>query len=120
MDARNGRIILAAILVLGLATAADAQYDATVRGLVRDASGRPTPGAVVTISHPTMPVVRVAVTDLGGQYVIHGLEPGAAYVVHVTHPNFRKQKLEARAYATVQDPTTVHLKARRTTIAARY
>jgi hypothetical protein len=104
----------AAILVLGLAVIADAQYSAAVRGVIHDVKGRPAPGVVVTLSHPTTPVIRVAVTDLRGEYVIRGLEPGVQYVVHVTHPNYRKERLEARAYAAVQEPTRVQLKPRRT------
>ena len=108
------RTAFAVLLVLGLAPTADAQYVAAVRGVIYDAVGRPTPGVVVTLTHPTRPVVRVAVTDLRGEYVIRGLEPGAAYVVRVTHPKFRKQRLEARAYAAVHEPTPVRLEPRRT------
>ena len=111
------RILSALILVLGLGAGADAQYAAAVRGVIHDANGRPAPGAVVTLSHPTAPVIRVAVTDLKGEYVIRGLEPGVEYVVHVTHPNFRKERLAARAHAAVQEPTRVQLKPRRTAAA---
>jgi hypothetical protein len=109
--------VAAAVLALGLATAADAQYTAAIRGVVHDTTGRPTPGVVVTVTHPTEPVVRVAVTNLRGEYVINWLEPGRGYIVHVTHPNFRKQRLEARAAAAIQEPTEVRLKPRRTTTA---
>jgi hypothetical protein len=114
MRSMTGRIASAVVLVLGLAVTADAQYSAAVRGVIHDAKGRPAPGVVVTLSHPTAPVIRVAVTDLQGEYVIRGLEPGVEYVVHVTHPNYRKERLEARAYAAVQEPTRVQLKPRRT------
>jgi hypothetical protein len=114
MRATIGRIVSAAILVLGLGATADAQYGAAVRGVVRDATGRPAPGVVVTLSHPIAPVIRVALTDLRGEYVIRGLEPGVEYVVHVTHPNYRKERLEARAFAAVQEPMRVQLKPRRT------
>jgi len=117
MRAMFGRIVSAAILVLGLGGTADAQYGAAVRGVIHDAKGRPAPGVVVTLSHPTVPVVRVAVTDLKGEYVIRGLEPGVEYVVDLTHPNYRKERLEARAYAAVQEPTQVRLKPRRTAAA---
>jgi hypothetical protein len=119
MEARIGRIVPAVILVLGLGSAADAQFSAAIRGVVHDSSGQPTPGAVVTISHPTTPTVRVAVTNLNGEYVVRGLETGVAYRVHVTHPNFKKQRLEARAFALEQDQTTVRLKPRRATAVAR-
>jgi hypothetical protein len=113
MRAIIGRIA-AAVLVLSLAATADAQYSAAVRGVIHDATGRPAPGVVVTLSHPTAPVVRVAVTNLKGEYVVRGLEPGVEYVVHLTHPNYRKERLEARAYAAVQEPTRVQLTPRRT------
>ncbi len=112
-----GRIASAVVLVLGLAVTADAQYAAAVRGVIHDAKGRPAPGVVVTLSHPTTPVIRVALTDLRGEYVIRGLEPGVEYVVQVTHPNYRKERLEARAYAAVQEPTRVQLTPRRTATA---
>ena len=115
MGARIRGILPAAILVLGLGAAADAQYTAAIRGVVHDSSGQPTPGVVVTVWHPTTPTVRVAVTDLNGEYVVRGLEPGVAYRVHVTHPNFKKQQLEAQAFALEQDQTTVRLKPRRAT-----
>lgn len=108
-----GRIASAVVLVLGLAVTADAQYSAAVRGVIHDAKGRPAPGVVVTLSHPTAPVIRVAVTNLRGEYVIRGLEPGVEYVVHVTHPNYRTERLEARAFAAVHEPTRVQLKPRR-------
>ena len=114
MRAMLVRIASAVVLVLGLAVTADAQYSAAVRGVVHDAKGRPAQGVVVTLSHPTTPLIRVAVTDLRGQYVIKGLEPGVEYIVHVTHPNFRKERLETRAYAAVHEPARVRLKARRT------
>jgi hypothetical protein len=108
------RIASAVILVLGLAVTAGAQYSAAVRGVIHDGKGRPAPGVVVTLSHPTGRIIRVAVTDLRGQYVIGGLEPGVEYEVHLTHPNYRKERLETRAYAAVQEPTRVQLKPRRT------
>ena len=114
MRAMLVRIASAVVLVLGLAVTADAQYAAAVRGVVHDAKGRPAPGVVVTLSHPTTRVIRVALTDLRGQYVIRGLEPGVEYIVDVTHPNYRKERLEARAYAAVHEPTRVQLKPRRT------
>jgi protocatechuate 3,4-dioxygenase beta subunit len=117
MGAKILRILSAGVLLLGV-TAAEAQYAASIRGVVHDHEGRPMPGAVVTLSHPTSPAVRVAVTDLRGEYAIRGLEPDTAYVVHVTYPGFRKQKLQTRAYAAVQGPTIVRLTPRRTTLIA--
>jgi hypothetical protein len=117
MGTMLSRIATAAILLLGSAATADAQYGAAIRGVIRDVAGRPTAGAVVTLSHPGARLVRVAVTDLRGEYAIHGLEPGAEYVVQVTHPNFRKERVQARAYAASQHVTPVRLKPRRATAA---
>ena len=107
------RAVLAAALVLGLAAGAYAQYSAAIRGVILDTDGRPTPGVVVTVTHPAEPIVRVAVTNLRGEYVVRGLEPGVEYIVRVAHPKFRKQELEARAHASVHEPTRVQLKPRR-------
>jgi protocatechuate 3,4-dioxygenase beta subunit len=112
-----GRIGPAAVLVLGLATAAAAQYSAAIRGVIHDAAGRPAPGVVVTITHPKSPGIRVAVTDLRGEYVVRGLEPGAEYVVRVTHPDFRTRRLQARARTSAQDVTPVLLQPRRSATA---
>ena len=116
MRAIIGRIVSAAILVLGLAATADAQYSAAVRGVIHDTQGRPAPGVVVTLTDPTTRVIRVALTDLNGEYVIRGLEPGVEYVVRLTHPNYRKERVESRAYAAVQEPTLVQLKPKRTAL----
>ena len=78
------------------------------------AKGRPAPGVVVTLSHPTTRLIRVALTDLRGEYEIRGLEPGVEYIVRLTHPNHRNERLETRAYAAVHEPTRVQLKPRRT------
>ena len=113
MGTMLSRVAAVVILVLGAAATADAQYGAAIRGVIHDASGQPTPGAVVTVSHPAARLVRVAVTNLRGEYVIRGLEPGAEYVVRVTHPKFKKHRLEARAYAAAERVTPVRLKPRR-------
>jgi hypothetical protein len=110
-------VAAAGALVLALTTASEAQYTATVRGVVQDGNGRRTPGVVVTLTHPTERIIRVAVTNLRGEYEIRGLEPGAEYRVRLTHPNFRTEHVSARAYAATRPAAEVELKPRRTAFA---
>ena len=71
--------------------------------------GHPVPGVVVTIEHPQQTAVRVVVTDLRGAYAVDELESGTRYTVRVSHPHFRKARLEAAA----GDRISVRLKPRR-------
>jgi len=101
-------VLLAAFLLLGAAPAT-AQYSAIIRGVVEDDEGRPMPGAVVTVTHHATRTVRVAITDLRGEYRVSGLQPETPYRVQVFHPRFRKHTLEARAYASVMHVNRVQL-----------
>ena len=77
----------AAALVLALPLAAYAQ--ATISGLVRDASGGVLPGVTAEASSPVLiEKVRSAVTDSTGRYTIPDLRPGT-YRVTFTLPGFR-------------------------------
>jgi hypothetical protein len=65
----------AAICVLFIPALAHAQ--ATITGVVKDASGAVLPGATVEASSPALiEKVRAAVTDGTGQYRIENLRPG--------------------------------------------
>ena len=85
---RGFKALLGAVaLVLALPLAAFAQ--ATLSGLVRDASGAVLPGVTVEASSPVLiEKVRSAVTDGTGRYTIPDLRPGT-YRVTFTLPGFR-------------------------------
>ena len=84
-------VIGAACFVL-LPTLAFAQ--ATITGVVKDASGAVLPGVTVETSSPVLiEKTRTAVTDGTGQYRIEGLRPGTYDVVFML-PGFQTVKRE--------------------------
>ena len=83
---RIGKVILAFGFVLLLPVVASAQ--ATISGVVRDASGAVLPGVTVEASSPALiEKVRTTVTDGTGQYAIPDLRPGL-YSVKFTLTGF--------------------------------
>lgn len=85
------RLFIAALAVLLLASAAEAQ---TIAGIVRDESGAMMPGVTVEASSPALiEKVRAATTDSGGQYRIVNLSPGV-YIVTFTLPGFSTVRRE--------------------------
>jgi hypothetical protein len=108
MGTRIRALLGAAAVVFGLATGAAAQ-SGPLRGVVHDHTGTPMPGAVVTIAHPQQTAVRVVLTDLRGEYAVGELERGTRYKVDISHPEFRKVRLQASAGERVH----VTLKPRR-------
>jgi hypothetical protein len=97
MASRIAKLIVAALLVLGIAPPATAQTGGVLTGVVHDRAGNPVPGVVVTIVDPAHPGARVVVTDQRGVYFIDRLEYGTGYAVEVSHPRFRKSRLQASA-----------------------
>jgi carboxypeptidase family protein len=86
-----GRRVRAAVLLFACAvvvpSAASAQQ-ASITGLVRDASGAVLPGVTVEASSPALiEGVRSAVTDGSGRYAIEALRPGD-YVITFMLPGF--------------------------------
>ena len=85
------RVVIAAVVLLGLASAAHAQ---SIAGVVRDESGAVLPGVTVEVSSPALiEKVRSAVTDATGQYRVVSLSPGV-YTVTFTLPGFNAVKHE--------------------------
>jgi hypothetical protein len=84
-------VVLAAVVTVGLASAAHAQ---SIAGTVRDESGAVLPGVTVEVSSPALiEKVRSATSDDTGQYRIVSLSPGV-YVVTFTLPGFNSVKHE--------------------------
>lgn len=112
MGTRIRRLAGAAAVVLGVAGSAAAQSahsGALHRGVVYDQRGAPLPGVVVTLEHPQDKGVRVALTDLWGEYAVADLDRGTRYIVRISHPGFEGTRLKAAA----GDHINVTLKPRR-------
>ena len=109
MGTRIRGFVGAAAVVFGFTTGAAAQSMTVHTGIVRDHTGVPVAGVVVTVQHPQETAVRVVVTDLRGKYEVPELERGIRYTVQVSHPEFRKTRVQASA----GDHVTVQLKPRR-------
>lgn len=111
-------LFAAGLFIFGNATTGAAQPEAVLRGTVQDPRGTPTPGVVVTVEEPQASFVRVALTDLRGEYRIEGLDGETEYLVRARHPQFRETRLKARA-AAHDAPLTVTLKPRRSCLISR-
>jgi hypothetical protein len=86
------RVLLTAICLM--AASAPAWAQATIAGLVRDASGAVLPGVTVEAASPALiEKVRTAVTDGNGRYRIENLFPGS-YTVTFALPGFATVKRE--------------------------
>ena len=82
------------ILLAWLALPAAAYAQASITGVVRDASGAVLPGVTVEAASPALiEKVRSVVTDGTGQYRIENLRPGT-YTVTFTLPGFATSKRE--------------------------
>ena len=84
------RVCVRTFLVLAglLAVQSTAWAQATIAGLVKDASGAVLPGVTVEAASPALiEKVRTTVTDGAGRYRIENLQPGT-YVVTFTLPGF--------------------------------
>ena len=83
---RMTRVVLTLGLVIGLPTAALAQ--ASIAGIVRDASGGVLPGVTIEATSPVLiEKVRTTISDGTGRYTVADLRPGT-YRVTFTLPGF--------------------------------
>ena len=82
---RHAVVLVGALAIVGLASAAHAQ---SIAGTVRDESGAVLPGVTVEAASPALiEKTRTAVTDSSGQYRIVSLSPGL-YTVTFSLPGF--------------------------------
>src|SRR4029077_7402030 len=77
-----------ALILLLTASAAWAQATAQMSGTVRDESGAVLPGVTVTVTQIDTSVMRTAVTDESGAYLLPNL-PTGPYKLQVTLQGFR-------------------------------
>ena len=88
------RLAVTIALVLATASPAIAQGQASISGMVKDASGAVMPGVNVEASSPALiEKVRTVVTDTAGVFAIVDLRPGT-YTVTFTLPGFTTIKRE--------------------------
>lgn len=88
------RVLVAFVVVFGLATGAFAQAAASIAGIVRDTSGAVMPGVTVEASSPALiEKTRTAVTDGSGQFRIEQLR-GGVYTVTFSLSGFNTLKRE--------------------------
>ena len=79
---------------LSFASAASAQTNAVIAGVVRDTTGAVLPGVTVEVSSPALiERVRSAITDDSGQFKILELRPGT-YTVQFSLPGFSSVRRE--------------------------
>jgi hypothetical protein len=83
-----------ALILMSMSTAAWAQTESGVAGVVKDATGAVMPGVTVEAASPALiEKVRTAVTDSEGQYKVVDLRPGT-YTVTFSLPGFSTLKRE--------------------------
>ena len=99
-------LVATTVLVLAFSSAAAAQAGAVLSGVVHDRAGEPVSGVVLTIVDPVDGDTRVAISDSGGMYFVDRLQYGVRYAVDVSHPRFRKSRVQARAN---EGETPVHI-----------
>src|SRR5438552_8962991 len=90
----RARGVLWCVAALFLASPATGQSDASsIRGVVRDQSGRAVPGAVVRLINDQTGARRTVQTDETGSYFLEGLPPGV-YGVMVEARSFETARAE--------------------------
>lgn len=89
----SARTLLSNLLLIAsivcLAPALHAQYNASLRGTVTDATGAVIPGATVTLTNTDTNSSQTATTDAGGTYTFNGLPP-AHFSLTVEQQGFKK------------------------------
>jgi hypothetical protein len=102
---RNGRLFIAAALLVAWGTAASAQTGlGGLRGLVVDAQGGALPGVTVTATAPEMLGPQTGVTNENGEYRLINLPPGTfTLTAELTgFATFRREGILIRTGSTFQ------------------
>ena len=97
--------VAATVLIIACAgSTAQAQGTAVLTGTIRDTvSTVPVPGAVVTVTSPSLQGEQTVVTDASGHYRIAGLPPGT-YLIRVDKADYRPF---ARPHVNLRIDTTI-------------
>ena len=92
MYMKSSRLLLAALVVLGTATATFAQQTTgTIAGRVLDEQKAAVPGATITAKNDSTGFTRSEVSDAEGLYRITGL-PVGSYALSIEMSGFQPQK----------------------------
>ena len=92
MSTKSSRLLLAAVVVLGTATATFAQQTTgTIAGRVLDEQKAAVPGATITVNNDSTGFSRSEVSDTDGLYRITGL-PVGSYALSIDMSGFQAQK----------------------------
>jgi Carboxypeptidase regulatory-like domain len=116
------RSIVAAVLLVGWATAASAQQGlGGLRGVITDDQGAVLPGVTVTITSPTMLGPQVDVTNGQGEYRVINLPPGTfTLTAELTgFASYQREGILLRAGATFQVDVKMQLSTLQETITVR-
>lgn len=100
-------LLPAVAIVATLSATAEAAEVGSVRGTVVDDTGGPVPGAVVTLSGPSIAGERSAVTDADGTFRIPSVPPGTHDLL-IKHDSFAPQKMSITV--RLDETTTVPVK----------
>jgi hypothetical protein len=88
------RRTLVPIVALMICSTADAaELTARIKGTVTDGGGAPVPGAVVSVTSPSLQGTQAATTDADGRFLIPGL-PIGTYDVQVSMPGFNSARAD--------------------------
>lgn len=104
--------LAAVVFVVMFPTIAAAEDKSSLQGTARNANGAPVADVVVTVTSVDQQIVRTAVTDTYGRYVINGLERSGEYELRASHPQSKKIRVRVRMDETVQ-PVDLRLQPKR-------
>ncbi len=85
-------LLLPALLICLLAPLAQAQYNASLRGVITDPQGAVVPGATLTLLNVSTNGSATSTTDTAGVYTFNALA-AAHYSLTIEHPGFKKKVL---------------------------
>ena len=88
------RLIVSSACVVSMSAVANAQYRASIQGVVMDPQGAVVSGAKVTVTAKDTALTQEATTDQNGVYTVNRLAPGL-YTITVEKSGFQKKVLES-------------------------
>ena len=105
---RRASAIVFATLILAAALPAQSTFNQSIQGTVQDASGAVVPNATVTVTNAETNLIRTAVSNESGNYVISNL-PIGFYEVSATASGFKKFTLK-KVELSVDSKASVNIK----------
>jgi len=88
-------VALAAVFLVAFPVASNAQETSSdVRGVVSDDSGRPLPGATVTVRNDASGLTRTATTNASGEFLVRNMPIGGNYMVTAASEGYGSERIE--------------------------